>query len=77
MFNRNRNPDPRPPAVLNSISENRLEEKTLLVPQEELPMIHYYFPRTHLRAYYDSIPAPSGIDGILYRGYPVRIESPR
>jgi hypothetical protein len=74
---RHRNPDPRPLAVLNYIRENRLEQKTLLVPQEDLPMIHYYFPRAHLRAYYDANPGPSGMDRILYRGYPVRIESPR
>jgi hypothetical protein len=74
---RHRNPDPRPPAVLNYIRENRLQEKALLVPQEDLPMIHYYFPRTHLRGYYNENPGPSGMDGILYRGYPVRIEFPR
>jgi hypothetical protein len=74
LSNRNRNPDPRPPAVLNYIRENRLEEKTLLVPQEDLPMIHYYFPRTHLRAYYEENPGASGTDRVLYRGYPVRIE---
>jgi len=74
---RHPNPHPRSAAVLNYIRENRLQEKTLLVPQEDLPMIHYYFPRTHLRGYYDENPEPSGMDGILYRGYPVRMESAR
>jgi len=74
---RHPNPDPRSAAILNYIRENRLEEKTLLVPQEDLPMIHYYFPRTRLRGYYDENPGPSGMDGILYRGYPVRMESAR
>jgi hypothetical protein len=65
-------PDPRPSAVLSFIRENRLEDKALLVPQEDLPMIHYYFPRTHLRGYYGAQPVPSdldqfGQDRILYR----------
>jgi len=76
-FIRNRSPDPRPPAVLNYIRENRLEESTLLVPQEDLPMIHYYFPRAHLRGYYDLKPEPTGNTRILNRGYPLRIESQR
>jgi hypothetical protein len=66
LFNRNRNQDPRPPAVLKYIRDNRLEEKTLLVPQADLPMIHYYFPRTHLVGNNDKSPS-----------YPVRVESPR
>jgi Dolichyl-phosphate-mannose-protein mannosyltransferase len=76
LFHRNHNPDARPPAVLSYIHENRLEEKSLLVPQEDLPMIHYYFPRMHLHGYNDPSPPPSG-SGILYRGYPVRMEYPR
>ena len=75
LFNRNHTQDPRPPVVLNYIRENRLQENTLLVPQEDLPMIHYYFPRMHLHGYSDPNPAPSGSDnGILYRGYPVRVK---
>ena len=78
LFNRNHNQDPRPPAVLNYIRDNRLQENTLLVPREDLPMIHYYFPQTHLHGYSDQNPRTSGLDnGILYRGYPVRVESPR
>ncbi len=79
LFNRNpKIQDPRPPAVLNYIREHQLQENTLLVPQEDLPMIHYYFPRMHLRGYSDPGPGPSSPDHeILYRGYPLRIESPR
>jgi hypothetical protein len=65
--------DQRPPAILNYIRENRLQESTLQVPQEDLPMIHYYFPRMRLHGYTDPNPPSSG-DEILYRGYPVRIE---
>ncbi len=76
LFNRTHNPDARPPAVLSYIRDSRLEEKSLLVPQEDLPMIHYYFPRMRLHGYIDPIPPPSD-GGILYRGYPVHIEPPR
>lgn len=75
LFNRNHNQDPRPPAVLHSIRENGLQEKNLLVPQEDLPMLHYYFPGMHLRGYSGPSPSPSSSDnGILYRGYPARIQ---
>ncbi len=64
-FTRDRTPDPRPPAVLNYIREHRLQNATLRVPREDLPMIHYYFPRTRLHGF-------SSAD----RGYPVRLETP-
>lgn len=67
-----RTQDPRPPAILNYIRENGLEEKTLQAPQEDLPMIHYYFPRMHLHGYTDPTP-PSSSNESLYRGYPVRV----
>jgi hypothetical protein len=76
LFTRTRTPDPRAPAILNYIRENRIEEKTLLVPQDDLPMIHYYFPRMHLHGYYEPSPGPSGNETLL-RGYPLRVESPR
>jgi hypothetical protein len=72
-FTRNRNPDPRPPAILNYIRENQLENATLLVPQLDLPMIHFYFPRMHLHGYAGADPGVSSY-GILHRGYPVRSE---
>jgi hypothetical protein len=65
--------DPRPPAILNYIRENGLGEKTLQVPQEDLPMIHYYFPRMLLHGYINQNP-PSSSSASLYRGYPVRIQ---
>jgi hypothetical protein len=82
LFARPHNPDPRPPAVLNYIREHGRGDQALLIPQDDLPMIHYYFPGTHLRGYYGIQPERSDLsqftpDGILYRGYPVRIESPR
>jgi hypothetical protein len=70
---------PRPSAVLDSIQEAELTDRALLVPQEDLPMIHYYFPGTRLRGYYTGQPALSDFegfraDGILYPGYPIRLE---
>ena len=70
------NPDPRPAAVLEFIRNNRLDGRTLLVPQEDLPMIHGYFPSTHLRGYAAASPTPEELslgptDGILSKTYPV------
>jgi hypothetical protein len=38
-------------------------DKTLLVPQADLPMIHYYFPATRLRGYYTAQPTPADLEG--------------
>jgi hypothetical protein len=45
------NSNPRSTAVLTYIHQNRLENKTLLVPQVDLPGLHYYFPSMRLRGY--------------------------
>lgn len=63
--------------MLTLVRENGLPPKTLLVPHEDIPMVHYYFPACHFKTYYDenAIPgaARSGsIDGIIYRGDPPR-----
>ncbi len=72
--------NPRPSAVLSYIYQNQLAHKSLLVPQDDLPMIHYYFPNARLRGYYDPSPDPSdrtsfAPDAILYPGFPLRFES--
>ena len=72
----------RPSAVLESIRQATLTDKTLLVPQEDLPMIHFYFHQARLRGYYTEQPAPSDFEGfpaegILYPGYPIRLEPRR
>ena len=72
--------DPRPPEILNYIRSHNLEKKLLLLPQEELPMVHYYFPRMRLRGYVSIHPADedkSTAEVILGRGYPIRFEYPR
>ncbi len=45
-----------PSAVLEYIRQANLTDKALLVPQNDVPMIHYYFPRTRLRGYYTPRP---------------------
>ena len=72
-------PEPRPPAVLALVRESNLVNQALLVPQDDLPMLHYYFPATRLRGYYTEVPAPSDLEGfradaVLYPGYPVRLD---
>jgi hypothetical protein len=63
--------DPHPAAVLQHIRQADLANKTLLVPQSDLPMIHYYFPATRLRGYYSPQPEAADLqsfapDAILY-----------
>ena len=79
LFEHPRNPNPHPAAVLDAIREAKLTDKALLVPQNDVPMIHYYFPATRLRGYYTNEPAPSDLQGfmadaILYPGDPTRID---
>jgi hypothetical protein len=49
-------PDLAARAMLSYVREHGLDDQPLLVPQRYLPMVHYYFPRTHLRGYYGSQP---------------------
>jgi hypothetical protein len=61
-------------AVLACIREHHFEDKSLLVPQGHLPMLHYYFPKARLRGYLEDAPPVSGaqFDGVLFPGEPVR-----
>lgn len=72
-------PEYRLPAVIASVRDHGLQNASLLVPQPDLPTVHFYFPRAQLRGYRDQTPSPedaaSGrFDAILYTGLPVRIE---
>ena len=69
-------PDPRAFAVLQQIRQADLAGKALLVPQTDLPMIHYYFPAMRLRGYYSDRPTAADTvgftpDAVLYPGLPV------
>ena len=73
-------PDPRSSALLSYIRENHLERSRLLTPQNDVPLLHYYFPRIKLRGYSGNPPAWSAIadahvDAILYPDFPIRRRS--
>ncbi len=57
------NSNPRSTAILTYIHQNRLENKTLLVPQVDLPGLHYYFPSMQLRGYSGSEPSSADREG--------------
>ena len=74
-------PDTRLASLLDYVRENRLESRRLLVPQTDLPTLHYYFPNTRLRGYTEAIPEVSALgervsEGVIYPGYPIRYEAP-
>ena len=56
-------PDLHSEQVLDHIRQADLMDKTLLIPQGDLPMIHYYFPATRLRGYYTAQPASTDLEG--------------
>ena len=65
-------PAPRLAAVLASLRQQNLADKKLLVPQNDLPMIHYYLPSTSLRGYVDDeersgLLGQEHFDAVLYR----------
>lgn len=58
------NSNPHYAAVVTYIHQNRLENKSLLVPQADLATLHYYFPAMRLRGY--STGEPNAVD---YAGF--------
>ena len=72
--------DPRPGAILAAINAQGLENKRMLVPQMDLPSLHYYFPQATFRGYLEvgDVPqllAANHFDAVLYPDYPVRLET--
>jgi hypothetical protein len=72
-------PAPRAAAVLASLRERNLTGKSLLVPQSDLPMIHYYFPHISIQGYVDvderrMLLVSQHFDAVLYPGDPVRVQ---
>jgi hypothetical protein len=64
-------------AMLALIRDQGLAHKTLLVPHEDLPMLHYYFYGSHFKSYYDESTIPEqvrseGIEGVIDRSDPPR-----
>lgn len=65
-------PAPRLAAILACVHDQGLANKKLLVPQNDLPMIHYYVPGTVLRGYVNdqeraTMLASERFDAVLYR----------
>ena len=72
--------DPRPGAMLAAIRSHGLEGGKVLVPQMDLPTLHYYFPRATLRGYLETAQIRESLqaerfDAVLYPDYPVRVET--
>jgi hypothetical protein len=78
----NRHPpgtDPTIAGLLNIVRADHLESANLLVPQDYVPPLHYYFPHTHLRGYTGDQPAgpdlgAPDLTGVLYLGNPVHYQ---
>lgn len=65
--------------VLAAVRQDGLQDKSLLVQQYDVPMLHYYFPNTRLRGYVDPQTIPQQLaarhfDAIVYAGSPPRIQ---
>jgi hypothetical protein len=59
VFSRPHDPNPHPRQVLTYVHEHGFDDQAILAPQEDLPMLHYYFPRSRLRGYYGQRPTAS------------------
>lgn len=69
-------PDTRSTELLSQIRSGNLTKKKLLVPHEDFPLLHYYFPQARFIAYgEDSEGPPPGVtaDAVVSVGNPVRI----
>ena len=65
--------------VLAWVHDHGLEHSRLLVPHDELPMLHYYFPNASITGYTDDSSlaadrARGGFAAILWPGEPLRYE---
>ncbi len=71
-----RQPNPPDIALLAYVRGEHWEVKHLLVPQIDVPTLHYYFPGARLRGYLDPADIPALIandhfDGVIYPDGPV------
>ena len=72
-------PSPRLNEVLATVRAADLDGNTLLAPQNDVPMIHYYFPRISSLGYVDeqerqAMLAQTACDAVLDPGYPVTLK---
>jgi hypothetical protein len=69
------NPDPHPSLLIALMKERNLAAARLLVPHDDLPTLHYYFPAAELTAYLEEASVPAGqFDAIVRTGDPIRID---
>ncbi len=75
--------DPRPAATLTEVrlflAARSPRTRVIVVPQGELPVLHYYFPAVEWRGYSDenaiaALVAESDVDAVLYTGNPLRLK---
>jgi len=64
-------PDRRSEALLAFVRNPSVSPRTLLIPHDDLPTLHYYFPNSRFKTYYDEAEIPDqirsgGIDGVIY-----------
>jgi hypothetical protein len=65
--------------ILKGLRDQHVSDESLLVPQTDLPMIHYYFPKTTLRGYAGESEMRSELasrrfGGVIYSGFPIRFD---
>ncbi|MDQ6760470.1 MAG: hypothetical protein M3Z32_11500 [Acidobacteriota bacterium] len=61
--------------LIEAIKKENLDAKRLLVPHDELPTLHYYFPQADLVAFNESDPMPPGqFDAVVRSSDPVRMD---
>ena len=58
-------------ALLAFLHERGSSQRTLLVPHSDLPMLHYYFPKSRFKTYYDEAEIPEQIrsgalEGVIF-----------
>lgn len=68
--------DPHTSLLIAQVQNGNLGTRRLLVPHDDLPTLHYYFPHADLTGYTDEATLPSGsFDAIVHTGDPVRIDT--
>jgi hypothetical protein len=54
------------PQVLEAVRRDGLSSASILAPQSLVPVLHYYFPESRLRAYRDAAPTPDDLGAAAY-----------
>jgi hypothetical protein len=52
--------------VLEAVRQDGLCSARILAPQDLVPVLHYYFPETRLRAYREDEPTPEDLGAAVY-----------